>query len=516
MHLNYLFLNYLTAELNVLLNGAVLTDAYTPAKDELLLEFELKKGAVFLLKLDWHKEYHGLSFPEEYRKPSRNWMPLFKELQGKKITSVEQITYDRSFIFHFGDQLQLFFRLHGSLANVSFLKDNQVEEKFRKSSEAQPEINTREPDLSRAAFDQVEGDPIKYFPVGGKHFRDVLNEKDYSSADLNNKWRLMQDLIHLSRQGIFYLCKCEGLIILSVFPVGEVLEEYTNAIEACNVLTRLHYRINLVNERKKSLTEIISRKLHANSRWLDNVKIQYDKKQAEAPPSQKADLIMANLHDIKEGQEFLSCLNFYTGERELIELKKNVSPQKFAETLYRKSKNRHLELEKMQANIDRKEEERRLLEDDLNDIEQAGEVKALMPFWKRYIEKGKAEEEELLPYKEYSFDGFKILVGRNAKCNDELTLHIAKKDDLWLHARDVSGSHVVIRQIPGRPYSKVVIELAASLAAWYSKRRNETLCPVIYTEKKNVRKVKGAAPGSVRVEKEKVVMVTPKEGTGIL
>ena len=513
MHLNYLFLRFLTTELNVLLKGAVLTDAYTPAKDELLLEFELKKGAIFLLKLDWHQEYHGLSFPDEYRKPSRNWVPLYKDLQGLNITSVEQITYDRSFILHFGETFQLIFRLHGSLSNVSLLKNNQVLEKFRKSSEAQPEMNSREPDLSRAAFDLVSGDPIKYFPVGGKLFRDVLNDKDYAGADLNNKWRLMQDLIHLTQQGVFYICKHDGLIILSVFPVGEVLDEYTNAIEACNVLTRLHYRINLVNERKKSLREIISRKLHANTRWLENVKVQYEKKQSEPPLSQKADLIMANLHEIKEGQEFLSCLNFYTGERELIELKTNVSPQKFAESLYRKSKNRHLELEKMLANIDRKEEERRLLEDDLHEIEQAGELKALQSLWKRYIErgKGKADEEELLPYKEYSYDGFKILVGRNAKCNDELTLHIAKKDDLWLHARDVSGSHVVIKQISGRPYSKAVIELAASLAAWYSKRRNETLCPVIYTEKKNVRKVKGAAPGSVRVEKEKVVMVTPND-----
>ncbi len=102
------------------------------------------------------------------------------------------------------------------------------------------------------------------------------------------------------------------------------------------------------------------------------------------------------------------------------------------------------------------------------------------------------------------------MVGKHAKANDELTLKVANKDDLWLHAKDVAGSHVVIRHQAGKNIPKTVLERAAQLAAWFSKRKTDSLCPVIYTPKKHVRKRKGTAPGAVVVEKEQILMVEPK------
>ncbi|MEM7297209.1 MAG: NFACT RNA binding domain-containing protein [Bacteroidota bacterium] len=106
-------------------------------------------------------------------------------------------------------------------------------------------------------------------------------------------------------------------------------------------------------------------------------------------------------------------------------------------------------------------------------------------------------------------DGWLIWVGKNSKANDELTLKYAKKNDLWLHAKDVPGSHVVVKEKPGQNYPEYIIEKAAGLAAANSKRKTDTLCPVIYTPKKFVRKMKGAPAGQVIVEKEEVVMVEP-------
>ena len=105
--------------------------------------------------------------------------------------------------------------------------------------------------------------------------------------------------------------------------------------------------------------------------------------------------------------------------------------------------------------------------------------------------------------------GFTILVGRNAANNDLLTQKYAHKDDLWLHAKDVAGSHVVIRHRAGFPVPEPVIEHAAQLAAWYSRRQNDSLCPVTVTPKKFVRKPKGARPGQVKVEREEVRLVKP-------
>ena len=115
-----------------------------------------------------------------------------------------------------------------------------------------------------------------------------------------------------------------------------------------------------------------------------------------------------------------------------------------------------------------------------------------------------------MPYFEFEFKGFKIWVGKNAESNDQLTLKHSYKEDLWLHAKDVPGSHVIIKHQSGKPFPKDVIERAAQLAAYNSKRKTETLCPVAFTPKKYVRKRKGDPAGAVVVEREDVIMVEPK------
>jgi predicted ribosome quality control (RQC) complex YloA/Tae2 family protein len=103
---------------------------------------------------------------------------------------------------------------------------------------------------------------------------------------------------------------------------------------------------------------------------------------------------------------------------------------------------------------------------------------------------------------------FEIRVGKNAKANDEL-LRISHKDDLWLHARDVPGSHVLVKTKKGKNTPQPVIQRAAELAAHYSRASGEKLVPVMLTERKYVRKIKGSAAGLVKVEREKTILVEP-------
>jgi predicted ribosome quality control (RQC) complex YloA/Tae2 family protein len=106
--------------------------------------------------------------------------------------------------------------------------------------------------------------------------------------------------------------------------------------------------------------------------------------------------------------------------------------------------------------------------------------------------------------------GFEVWAGRSSANNDELTVRHARPNDIWFHARGVGGSHVVLKvgSAAGEP-AKEAIRQAASIAAYYSKHRNAKNVPVAYTEKKYVRKPKGSAPGSVVMEREKVIMVQP-------
>ncbi|TAE28258.1 MAG: DUF814 domain-containing protein [Candidatus Kapaibacterium sp.] len=123
-------------------------------------------------------------------------------------------------------------------------------------------------------------------------------------------------------------------------------------------------------------------------------------------------------------------------------------------------------------------------------------------------------------FREFPLDeSHTLYVGKTASDNDELTVRFAKPQDYWFHARGVPGSHAVLR-INGNSQKqklpKIVLEQAAAIAAYFSKARNAKLAPVAYTQKKYVRKPKGAAVGAVVMEREEVVMVRPHVPEGLL
>ncbi len=111
--------------------------------------------------------------------------------------------------------------------------------------------------------------------------------------------------------------------------------------------------------------------------------------------------------------------------------------------------------------------------------------------------------------------GYILYVGKSAQNNDELTMRFAKQNDLWFHARGVSGSHAVLRCTDSKKVPKNIVEASASIAAYYSKSRNAKYTPVVFTQRKYVRKPKGAAVGAVVLEREEVVMVEPKLPAGM-
>jgi predicted ribosome quality control (RQC) complex YloA/Tae2 family protein len=115
------------------------------------------------------------------------------------------------------------------------------------------------------------------------------------------------------------------------------------------------------------------------------------------------------------------------------------------------------------------------------------------------------------PYREFDVgEGCTLYVGKSSENNDTLTMKFAKPNDLWLHARGVAGSHAVLRgHFPTGKPPKKVLELSASIAAYYSKARNGGYVPVAYTLKKFVRKPKGANVGAVVMDREEVIMVKP-------
>jgi predicted ribosome quality control (RQC) complex YloA/Tae2 family protein len=99
-------------------------------------------------------------------------------------------------------------------------------------------------------------------------------------------------------------------------------------------------------------------------------------------------------------------------------------------------------------------------------------------------------------------------VGRTGQQNEHVTFDIAAPGDLWLHARNMPGAHVILRW--NGPDDDQILEQAASLAAWYSDGRGSTTVPVDITERRFVRKLRGAGPGMVTYRNERTVNVRPR------
>ncbi len=120
-----------------------------------------------------------------------------------------------------------------------------------------------------------------------------------------------------------------------------------------------------------------------------------------------------------------------------------------------------------------------------------------------------------VPLHVQSGDGFTVLIGKNSRQNEEVTFHQASAQDIWLHARGVPGSHVIIKAA-GREVPRRTVEQAASLAAYYSQARGSTSVPVDYTLQRHVRHMKGGGPGMVIYERERTIYSHPDAALQVL
>jgi predicted ribosome quality control (RQC) complex YloA/Tae2 family protein len=105
--------------------------------------------------------------------------------------------------------------------------------------------------------------------------------------------------------------------------------------------------------------------------------------------------------------------------------------------------------------------------------------------------------------------GWTVLAGRSEADNDRLSLKVARPGDLWFHVRGMPGSHVILQGQPGVEPDRDTVRAAAAVAAWHSKARGAGVVTVSCTEARNVRKPRGAKPGTVEIRRESVLKVRP-------
>ena len=295
--------------------------------------------------------------------------------------------------------------------------------------------------------------------------------------------------------------------VLTLLPVTGPLAEFTSPLTALTYFFKQYMRTGNYQQIKQGLLKDFTARANKTLAYLHKTRKKLAELQQNARYQEKADLLMANLHTVPANSKTVTLADFYTGEPITIKLNPRLNAQQNAERYYRKAKNVTREIEQLKESIAAKEKLHQQLAQDIEKLTRASGLDDLKP----YINTNKpVKQSEQLPFKQLVIDGFTILIGKNARQNDLLTLKYARKNDLFFHAKDVAGSHVIMKHQSGTIVPKHTLEKVAALAAWHSKRKTDSLCPVGYTEKKYVRKPKGAAPGLVLVEKEKVLLVKPE------
>ncbi|MHB7942471.1 Rqc2 family fibronectin-binding protein [Staphylococcus capitis] len=269
-----------------------------------------------------------------------------------------------------------------------------------------------------------------------------------------------------------------------------------------------------VKQRANDLVRFVQQQLQKQQNKLSKLIDEYESAKDKETQQLYGELITANIYRIKQGDESVTALNYYTGEEVTIPLNPTKSPSVNAQYYYKqynRLKTREHELDHQiqltKENIDYFSNIEQQLEhitvDDIDDIRDELADQGFMK-QRKNTKKKKNAQIQLQTYR--SSHGDTILVGKNNKQNDYLTNKKAQKSHIWFHTKDIPGSHVVI--LNDSPSDETIKE-AAMLAGYFSKAGNSGQIPVDYTEIRNVHKPSGAKPGFVTYDNQKTLYATP-------
>ena len=235
----------------------------------------------------------------------------------------------------------------------------------------------------------------------------------------------------------------------------------------------------------------------------------------------KGELLTANIYAVPQGVTTFKTIDYYEESMPEIAIDPAKTPAENAQKYFAKYNKAKRTLAALEIQEKQNNEELAYLESVLNALENAKEDADLSEirtelaesgFIRRQAQKkGQPKPKRAKPLRYISSDGYEILVGKSNLQNDELTLRTAEPTDLWMHTKDIPGSHVIIRTNGKSELPETTMEEAANLAAFYSKAKNSSMVPVDYTQRKNIKKPNGAKPGMVIYLTNKTIYITPDE-----
>jgi len=248
---------------------------------------------------------------------------------------------------------------------------------------------------------------------------------------------------------------------------------------------------------------------------------------------QQADLLMAYLQDWQPGMKLITLPDFDSGKPVAIALNPEKNAVQNAQNLYKRAaklKRARSAVEPLLAEVQVEIEYLEQVEAAIaqmdkyqtsEDLEALKEIREEL-IQQRYLEDPEHGRRSSSAASSTNFhryltpSGFEVLIGRNNQQNDQLTFRLAGDYDLWFHAQEIPGSHVLMRLEPGAVPDEADLQSAADLAAYYSRSRQSEQVPIVYTKPKHVYKPKGAKPGIALYKQERIVWGQPQQANQYL
>jgi len=359
--------------------------------------------------------------------------------------------------------------------------------------------------------------------------RSGLEDEDFNSLTEGHFQKLSKSIGQLVKlfkgASSGYLYQIAGAIEVYPFKLSSQEaqpEKFKSLSLAVLELTRRRQTIVEQADEEKSIVDALKRTTKRLTKRIAKIEAEIETAEDFETYKKMAELIQINLNNIKKGTKEITVDDIYLDStaRLTIKLDPALTAAKNAEKYFRRHRKAREGLEQMKRRLEisnlELENLLRIQSDLESNFERAknqykSELAEILP-----KEGGVSETFQRLPYKEYELkSGVKIFVGRDGSDNDRTTFDFAKPYELWFHTQQCAGSHVVLK-FPNKSFepSKSEIEETAAVAAFFSKARNDSLVPVLYTPRKYVRKPRKSKPGLVTVEREKSVMVAPAKPEG--
>ncbi|MGT2884113.1 Rqc2 family fibronectin-binding protein [Streptococcus ferus] len=535
------FLHHLTQELQEYLLYGRIQKVNQPFDRELVLTIRNHRQN-FKLLLSAHPVFGRIQMTktdfQNPQIPNTFTMIMRKYLQGALIESIQQVENDRILQIsvsnknEIGDQLKvsLIVEIMGKHSNIILIDQNEgkIIESIKHVGFAQNSYRTILPGSAYLA--PPKNQTQNPFAISDDKLFEILQTQDLSPKNLQ---QLFQGLGRDTASQLAFSLDRDRLKNFRRFFKQETAPNLTEtsfsavhftdsqeSFDSLSALLDVFYQDKAERDR---ISQQASDLIHRIQNELSKNKKKLLKQQQELADTdhaegfrQKGELLTTYLSQVPNNQDQVELDNYYTGEKITIPLDRALTPNQNAQRYFKKYQKlkeavKHLTglLEETRSTILYLESvEQALSQASLTEIEDIREELMETGFLKKKGRQKRQQRQKPQPF--LASDGKTvILVGKNNLQNDELTFKMAKKGELWFHAKDIPGSHVIIKDNLN-PTDEVKTD-AAELAAYFSKARLSNLVQVDMIEAKKLHKPTGAKPGFVTYTGQKTLRVTPNE-----